>query len=189
MYLKGFFFTKTKSLLRRLKSLFSNTFSPFSINLEPKRGMLLLFWCFLKLLAVVDHSQMRLWGNFFLSEHSLNEYHPGAGMVWQYLRKLFNNFSTMLVTVWLLCGLFCKDVSKFIFVSVRSFLGCLWSFLRSTTLSYSSSSWMDRRNSILLFASHSHSSGFKVKGLKLFYSPSQKKYYILVVLVIFVVPA
>ena len=100
------------------------------------------------------------------------------------------SFSTMLVTVCAqnLCGLFCKDVSKFIFVSVRSFLGCLWSFLRSITLSYSSSSWMDRRNSILLFGSHSHSSRFKVKGLKLFYPPSQKKYYIfLVVLVIFVV--
>ena len=126
MYLKGFFFTKTKSLLRRLKSLFSNTFSPFSINLEPKRGMLLLFWCFLKLLAVVDHSQMRLWGNFFLSERSLNEYHPGAGMVWQYLRKLFNNFSTMLVTVWLLCGLFCKDVSKFFFLSVSPHIYSLY---------------------------------------------------------------
>ena len=76
--------------------MFSNTFSPFSINLEPKRGMLLLFWCFLKLLAVVDHSQMRSWGNFFLSERSVNVHWthtiPAAGMVWQHLRKLFSNF-------------------------------------------------------------------------------------------------
>ena len=90
---KRVFFTKTKSLLRRLKSLFSNTFSPFSINLEPKRGMLLLFWCFFKLLAVVDHSQMRSWGNVFLSERSVNvQCHPGAGMAFLYLRKLFSKF-------------------------------------------------------------------------------------------------
>ena len=160
--------------------MFFNTFSPFSNNLEPKRGMLLLFWCFLKLLAVVDHSQMRSWGNFFLSERSVNVHWthtiPAAGMVWQHLRKLFSNFSTMLVTVcaqnW--CGLFCKDVSKFFLLSVRSFLGCLWRILPWTTLSYSSRSWMDRRNSILLFGRHSHCIRFKVKGLKHFTPPQNK---------------
>ena len=93
---KRVFFHKNKIPFTRLKSLFFNTFSPFSINLEPKRGMLLLFWCFLKLLAVVDHSQMRSWGNFFLSERSVNVHWthtiPAAGMVWQHLRKLFSNF-------------------------------------------------------------------------------------------------
>ena len=88
-------------------------------------------------------------------------------------------FSTMLVTVcaqnW--CGLFCKDVSKFFLLSVRSFLGCLWRILPWTTLSYSSRSWMDRRNSILLFGRHSHCIRFKVKGLKHF-TPPKKKYYI-----------
>ena len=83
---KRVFFHKNKIPFTRLKSLFFNTFSPFSINLEPKRGMLLLFWCFLKLLAVVDHSQMRSWGNFFLSERSVNVHWthtiPAAGMVW-----------------------------------------------------------------------------------------------------------
>ena len=85
-------------------------------------------------------------------------------------------FSTMLVTVcaqnW--CGLFCNDVCKFVFVSVRSFLGCLWRILPWTTLSYSSRSWMDRRSSILLFGSHYHWSRFKVKGLKHF-TPSPPK--------------
>ena len=85
-------------------------------------------------------------------------------------------FSTMLVTVcaqnW--CGLFCKDVSKFFLLSVRSFLGCLWRILPGTTLSYSSRSWMDRRNSILLFGRHSHCIRFKVKGLKHFTPPPKK---------------
>ena len=59
-------------------------------------GGLLLFWCFSKLLAVVDHSQIRLWGNLFLSERSVNVHWthtiPAAGMVWQHLRQLFSNF-------------------------------------------------------------------------------------------------
>ena len=117
---KRVFFTKTKSLLRRLKSLFSNTFSPFSINLEPKGGMLLLFWCLLKLLAVVDHSQMS-----FEETSSLVNVHwtntiPVQGWYDNISENCSVTFSTMLITVWLLCGLFCKDVSKFIFLSVSS---------------------------------------------------------------------
>ena len=115
VYLKGFFFTRTKSLLRRLKSGFSNTLSPFTINLEPKRGMLLLFWCLLKLLAVVDHSQMS-----FEETSSLVNVHwtntiPVQGWYDNISENCSVTFSTMLITVWLLCGLFCKDVSKFIF--------------------------------------------------------------------------
>ena len=147
-------------------------------------GLLLLFWCFSKLLAVVDHSQMRSWGNFFLSERSVNIHWthtiPAAGMVWQHLRQMFSNFFNKvgyclcLKLVWT----FLQRRIELLFLSVRSFLGCLWRILPWTTLSYSSRSWMDRRNSILLFGSHSHCSRFKVKGLKHFTSSPQKIYYI-----------
>ena len=130
---------------------------------------------------------MRSWGNFFLSERSVNvqwtftERIPSRRPGWydNISENCLATFSTMLVTVcaqnW--CGLFCKDVSKFFLLSVRSFLGCLWRILPWTTLSYSSRSWMDRRNSILLFGRHSHCIRFKVKGLKHF-TPPQKKYII-----------
>ena len=48
---KGFFFTRTKSLLRRLKSVLSNTLSPFTINLEPKQGDVVVFLMFLKIVG------------------------------------------------------------------------------------------------------------------------------------------
>ena len=44
---KRFFFSKTKILLRLLKSLVFNTFRPFSDSLDQTWGNLLLFfWCF-----------------------------------------------------------------------------------------------------------------------------------------------
>ena len=151
-------------------------------------GLLLLFWCFSKLLAVVDHSQIRLWGNLFLSERSVNVHWthtiPAAGMVWQHLRQLFSNFFNnvgyclCLKLVWT----FLQRRIQVLFLSVRSFLGCLWRILAWTTLSYSSRLWMDRRNSILLFGSHSHCSRFKVKGWNILPLPPPKNILYLFVL-------
>ena len=160
--------------------MFFNTFSPFSNNLEPKRGMLLLFWCFLKLLAVVDHSQMRSWGNFFLSERSVNVHWthtiPAAGMVWQHLRKLFSNFFNNVG--YCLCSklvwTFLQRRIQVLSFKRQEFLGLFVKNSSKTTLSYSSSLWMDRTNSILLLGSHTHCSRFEVKGLKHFTPPPKK---------------
>ena len=84
--------------------MFSNTFSPFSINLEPKGGMLLLFWCLLKLLAVVDHSQM----SFEETSSLVNVHWTNTIPVPGWYDNISENCSITFQQCWLLFG-YCVD--------------------------------------------------------------------------------